>query len=82
MASRMTAEQVAGAQIKALRTKRGWSLADLAARTGLTRQAIHRLEHGAMGSPLSRYEEIAKALDVPLSALLSDADAKQSKTKH
>jgi transcriptional regulator with XRE-family HTH domain len=82
MTSRVTAEQVAGAQIRALRMKRKWSLARLGQEVGLTRQAVLRIEQGKVAPPLSRYDDFARALGVPRSAIVSDGDAQQGETKH
>jgi len=53
-----------------LRTKKGWSQADLARECGKDRQAIEKLENGRVNPTLYSLVEIAKALDVSLTILI------------
>ena len=59
-----------GHRIVELRTKKGWSQADLARESGKDRQAIEKLENGKVNPTLYSLLEIAKALDVSLSVLV------------
>ena len=57
-------------RLKELREKGEWSQAELAARVGVTREYIARLEAGKHDPPLSRLEKLAQALHVPIEKLL------------
>lgn len=65
-----SASSVAGAQIRALRLARGWSLGVLAEKVKLTRGAVSHYELGRVAVPLNRCEDFARAFGVPLSAIL------------
>jgi transcriptional regulator with XRE-family HTH domain len=51
-----------GPRIRSLRESRGWSLVDLAARTGLDPANLSRLERGEGDPRLSTLERVAAAL--------------------
>jgi transcriptional regulator with XRE-family HTH domain len=70
MASRSTSE-VAGAQIRALRLRKGWSCAELGRRVGLSRKGISKIELGGSTTVL-RLDAIAKALGVTTADLLPE----------
>jgi transcriptional regulator with XRE-family HTH domain len=57
-------------RIKALREKRGLSQQALAEKAGLSRTYLARLETARQDPTLSTLEKLAKALGVPVSALL------------
>ncbi len=57
-------------RLKRLRAARKMSQADLAAKVGLTREYIARLETGHHDPPLSTLEALAKALKVKVGKLL------------
>jgi len=59
-----------GQRIIALRTKKGWTQADLARATEKSPQAIEKLENGKVNPTLYSLLEVAKALDVSLSTLV------------
>jgi transcriptional regulator with XRE-family HTH domain len=59
-----------GQRIIALRTKKGWTQADLAREAYKSPQAIEKLENGKVNPTLYSLWEIAKALDVSLSDLV------------
>ena len=63
-------KKVIGLRIVELRTKKGWSQADLARETGKDRQAIEKLENGKVNPTLYSLMEIAKALGVSLSEVV------------
>jgi transcriptional regulator with XRE-family HTH domain len=44
-----------GARIAAARKRRRWRAADLAARAGITRETLRRVETGALGTSLGAY---------------------------
>ncbi|MDX2151481.1 MAG: helix-turn-helix transcriptional regulator [Bryobacteraceae bacterium] len=63
-----------GHKIRFLRQGRGWTLADLAQRSGVSKAYISDLENGVAGKPNIQYVfSIAKALSTTLDRLLDDA---------
>lgn len=59
-----------GQRIIALRTKKGWSQADLARAAEKSPQAIEKVENGKVNSSIYSLHEIADALGVSLSTLV------------
>jgi len=57
-------------RLKALRAARGWSQADLAERSGVSRVHIARIETAKMEPTLGVIEKLAKALRVKPGELL------------
>jgi transcriptional regulator with XRE-family HTH domain len=71
-----------GATIRFYRQGKGWALADLAEKSGVSKAYLSDLENGAAGKPNIQYVfNIAVALDVTLDALLKDATAKEQRVK-
>jgi transcriptional regulator with XRE-family HTH domain len=72
-----------GHTIRFLRQGRGWGLAELSARSGVSKAYISDLENGLAGKPNVQYVySLATALDVTLDRLLNDATQQESvKTK-
>lgn len=63
-----------GQRIRFLRQGRGWSLADLADRSGLSKAYISDVENGAAGKPNVQYLfQIAEALETTIDGLLTEA---------
>jgi MOSC domain-containing protein YiiM/DNA-binding XRE family transcriptional regulator len=62
-----------GAALRARRTARGWTLEDLARRTGLSKAHLSRLEAGDRQASLSVLLTLARAHGVALAALLDPA---------
>ena len=62
---------VVGQNLKELRTKRGYSLDVVAGLSGVSRQMLGQIELGHAVSSLGMLWKIAKALEVPFSALLA-----------
>lgn len=56
------------ARLRALREQAGLSVSELAARSGLRRQAVHMLEAGQRSPTLTTVQKLAEALGVSLSA--------------
>jgi transcriptional regulator with XRE-family HTH domain len=56
--------------LRRLRTKRGLSQQGLAERSGLSREYVARLETGQHNPSLATLQKLAKALGVPVTALL------------
>jgi XRE family transcriptional regulator, regulator of sulfur utilization len=59
-----------GMRLKELRNQKGWSQATLAAKLGVTREYLARLEGGQHDPPLSTVERLAKILGVRVSKLI------------
>jgi transcriptional regulator with XRE-family HTH domain len=59
-----------GQAIRRLRRKKGVSQADLAARAGLSREYVNKIEAGKYDPPLSTLTALAKALRVRAARLL------------
>ena len=57
-------------RLKALRAERGWSQADLADRSGVSRIHIARIETGQREPTLGVIEKLAKALKVRAAELI------------
>jgi transcriptional regulator with XRE-family HTH domain len=59
-----------GQRIVVLRTKKGWSQADLARAAEKSPQAIEKIENGKVNSSIYSLQEIANSLSVSLSTLV------------
>jgi putative transcriptional regulator len=59
-----------GQRIIDLRSQKGWSQSDLARACNKDRQAIEKIENGKVNPTIFSLFEIAKALQVPISALV------------
>ena len=71
-----------GSKVRFYRQGKGWSLGDLADRSGVSKAYISDLENGAAGKPNIQYVfNVAVALDVTLEDLLKDATAKEQRGK-
>jgi transcriptional regulator with XRE-family HTH domain len=67
-----------GERVRFLRTGKGWTLSDLAERSGVSKAYISDLENAAAGKPNIQYVfSIAVALDVTLDELLRDTTSKE-----
>lgn len=65
--------------IRQLRSKRGWSQADLAARVGVTRQTVNAFETGRSDPSLQTALRLAWLLDTPIEAMfLVDLEEKMT----
>lgn len=66
-----------GQTIRSLRTGKGWSLAQLAEESGVSKAYLSDLENGSAGKPNIQYVySVATALDVTLDDLLGEAKPK------
>ncbi len=63
-----------GQRLQRLRTERGWSLNDLALKSGTVKSQLHQIEHGNSDTSLRYLALIAKAFDMTASDLLSGCD--------
>ena len=59
-----------GQRLKHLRVTKGLSQAALGSRAGLTREYVNKLEAGKQDPSLTTLSALAKALGVPVTALL------------
>ena len=64
-----------GAEVRRFRRARGWTQTDLAARTGISRSALARLETGVTVPTLSALERLAEALSIEVTVSLRRAAA-------
>ncbi len=69
-----------GAQIRSLRTGRGWSLAELARRAGTSAPTLHRYENGWDSFELGTLRKIASALGASLDVRLVSRQAVGERT--
>lgn len=59
--------------LKAIRTKKGLTINELAEKSGITRATISALENGRNSCLISTILNLAKALDVTADELLADS---------
>src|SRR5690349_12504296 len=64
---------VVGGNLKRARSARGFSLVELARRSGVSRSMLNQIERGQSAPTINVLFKIAQALDEPFSALLADA---------
>lgn len=62
-------------RLAALRTAAGWSLDELATRSGVSRATLSRLERAETSPTATLLSRLARAHGLPLSRLLADAEA-------
>ena len=67
-----------GEKIRELRTERGWTLEDLAQRTGKRMVTIHRWEKDRQFPRLVEFSRLAEAFEIPLGELWSGVTARAS----
>jgi transcriptional regulator with XRE-family HTH domain len=60
-------------QLKEWRTKRGWSLRELAAESGVHHMSLYRLESGKLDPQLSTLLKLCRALGITLNQLVGVA---------
>lgn len=71
-----------GETIRSLRLGKGWSLSDLAEKSGVSKAYISDLENGNAGKPNIQYVySVATALDVTLDELLGEAKPRSSRVE-
>lgn len=68
-------EAIIATQVRRARNAAGMSAADLAARTGLSKGMISRIESATTSSSLTTLARIAEGLGVPVTALFRGADS-------
>lgn len=62
-----------GARIRALREERGWSIRELAEKSGLAMNTLSLIENAKTSPSVSTLQQIAHALDVPLMAFFESS---------
>jgi transcriptional regulator with XRE-family HTH domain len=67
------------ARVLAEREQRGWSVAELAAKSGVSRAMISKIERGEASPTASLLVKIAAAFGLPLSLLLARAEGEASR---
>jgi transcriptional regulator with XRE-family HTH domain len=73
----VTAPQI-GAQVKARRKARGWSMRELARRAGVSQPFVSKLEAGQLLPSLPTLYGLAAVFEIPASALLPSPEAGRS----
>ena len=71
------AEIVVGQRLKELRTRSGFSLRALADRSGLNINTLSLIENGKSSPSVSTLQQLALALDVPITSFFESAPAKK-----
>ena len=66
-----------GGQLKLLRLSNGWSLDEVAARSGVSRAMVHRVESGGASATASLLGKLAGAFGLSLSRLMALAEPAQ-----
>src|SRR5262249_35232066 len=64
-----------GAKVAKARAERGWSLAQLAERSGLSPAAVHKIEKSGMTPTIASLMKIASALGKSVGFFVEEADA-------
>ena len=62
----LSADLIVGKRLKDLRTRRGFSLRELADRSGLSINTLSLIENGKSSPSVSTLQQLARALDVPI----------------
>lgn len=65
-------------KIKEARKKKGLSQSELAEKSGVSQPAISKIERGDRSPNIITIGMLAAALDIPVSELMGDTDAKES----
>ena len=74
-----TAETKLAQRIRLERDARGWSLADLAERSGVAKASISKIERGEMSPSAGLLVRLATAFDLTLAGLLLRAEGEKSR---
>ncbi|MHA7179615.1 helix-turn-helix domain-containing protein [Arthrobacter sp. MDB2-24] len=75
-----TIEQVIGTQVRHYRTAQNLSSAELAARTGLSKGMISKIETASTSCSLTTLQRLADGLTIPVTALFRGADTDRDAT--
>lgn len=71
---RVTLEQSIAQSARQMRLARGMTLAELAAKVGISRQMLSKIENAQTSSSLATIDALAKGLEVPVTSLFRAAD--------
>ncbi|EFV12471.1 helix-turn-helix domain-containing protein [Segniliparus rugosus] len=63
-----------GHELARRRVAKGWSLTDLVGHTGIAKATLHRYEMAQTNHTIRHLVKIARALDVPISQIVSVLD--------
>jgi transcriptional regulator with XRE-family HTH domain len=66
-----------GAVVRAMREQRGWTLADVSERTGLSVSTLSKVENGKMSLTYDKLYRISKGLDIDIAQLFAAGSAPQ-----
>ncbi len=73
-------EMLVGAQVRALRTALGMTLADLATAASLSTGMLSKIENGQTSPSLATLQALAGALNMPIGSFFTTADEKREAT--
>lgn len=68
-----------GARVHIERESRGWSLTDLAARSGVSRAMVHKLERGDCSPTATLLARLSGAFDLSMSQLIARAEMQEGR---
>jgi transcriptional regulator with XRE-family HTH domain len=67
-------ERLIGTRIRSLREQSGLSLTSAAAKSGVTKSTLSKIETGRVSSPISTLLRIAQSLEVPIAEFFNESD--------
>src|SRR3989475_7100410 len=67
-----------GNRVRTRRTSMGWTLREIAERSGVSSRFLSDLEAGKGNISISRLADVARALDVPIVSLMPSEEKQQS----
>jgi DNA-binding XRE family transcriptional regulator/quercetin dioxygenase-like cupin family protein len=70
-------ERAIGAQVRRIRLETGQTLAEMAARAGISKAMLSKIENAQTSCSLTTLARLADALDVPVTALFRGADTER-----
>ncbi|WP_029433063.1 XRE family transcriptional regulator [Blastococcus sp. URHD0036] len=70
-------EAAIGRNVRELRVRHGWSIADLAGRTGISKAMLSKIENALTSCSLATLAALSKGLDVPVTSLFRGADVER-----
>jgi DNA-binding XRE family transcriptional regulator len=73
-------ERIIAGQVRHYRTANGLSSADLAARTGMSKAMISKIESASTSCSLTSLQRLAEGLNIPVTALFRGADTDRDAT--
>jgi transcriptional regulator with XRE-family HTH domain len=70
-------EAAIGRNVRELRLQHGWSIADLAGRTGISKAMLSKIENALTSCSLATLAALSTGLDVPVTSLFRGADVER-----